>query len=52
LEKSAVYVMPMDTTVELIAQYVADKMKKQYPDNSYKVIAYEGVAKGAIAYAE
>ena len=52
LEKSAVYVMPMDTTVELIAQYVADKMKRKYPNNSYKVIAYEGVAKGAIAYAE
>lgn len=52
LEKDVVYVMPVDTTVELIAQYIADRMKAQYPDNTYKVIAYEGVAKGAIAYAE
>ncbi|GHB58055.1 hypothetical protein GCM10008107_03730 [Psychrosphaera saromensis] len=52
LEQDDVYIMPVDTTVELIAQYIADRMKAQYPDNTYKVIAYEGVAKGAIAYAE
>ncbi|MDA8621769.1 6-carboxytetrahydropterin synthase [Psychrosphaera sp.] len=51
MEKSSVYSMPVDTTVELIAQYLADKLKAQYPDNSYKVVAYEGVAKGAIAFA-
>ncbi len=52
LEQEAVYVMPVDTTVELIAQYIADKMKLENPQNTYKVVAYEGVAKGAIAYAE
>jgi 6-pyruvoyl-tetrahydropterin synthase len=51
MEKNAVYVMPVDTTVELIAQYIADTLKQDNPDNEYKVIAYEGVAKGAIAYA-
>lgn len=51
MEQAAVYVMPVDTTVELIAQYIADKLKTEIPENSYKVIAYEGVAKGAIAYA-
>ncbi len=50
MDKSAVYVMPVDTTVELIAQYLADKLKVEHPENDYKVIAYEGVAKGAIAY--
>jgi 6-pyruvoyl-tetrahydropterin synthase len=50
MENEAVYIMPMDTTVELIAQYLADKLKQQNPDNDYKIIAYEGVAKGAIAY--
>lgn len=51
MEKASVYSMPVDTTVELIAQYLADKLKAQYPQNSYKVVAYEGVAKGAIAFA-
>lgn len=50
METSAVYIMPVDTTVELIAQYLADKLKQQNPDNDYKVVAYEGVAKGAIAF--
>lgn len=51
MEKSTVYVMPVDTTVELIAQYAADKLKAENVNNDYKVVAYEGVAKGAIAYA-
>ncbi|GAA0288144.1 6-carboxytetrahydropterin synthase [Psychrosphaera haliotis] len=51
MEKASVYSMPVDTTVELIAQYLADKLKAQYPHNNYKVVAYEGVAKGAIAFA-
>ncbi len=51
MPKVAVYEMDVDTTVELIAQHVADELKKENPDNDYKVIAYEGVAKGAIAYA-
>ncbi len=51
MPKSAVYEMDVDTTVELIAQHVADVLKAQNPSNEYKVIAYEGVAKGAIAYA-
>ena len=51
MEQEAVYVMPVDTTVELIAQYIADKLKSELQNNDYKVVAYEGVAKGAIAYA-
>ncbi|NVK23606.1 MAG: 6-carboxytetrahydropterin synthase [Gammaproteobacteria bacterium] len=51
MESNAVYIMNVDTTVELIAQYIADKLKSENPDNEYKVVAYEGVAKGAIAYA-
>jgi len=51
MEQSAVYVMPVDTTVELIAQYIADKLKSENPQHDYKVVAFEGVAKGAIAYA-
>ncbi len=51
MEERSIYMMPVDTTVELIAQYLADKLKQQNPENEYKIIAYEGVAKGAIAYA-
>ena len=51
MDKSRVYIMPMDSTVELIAQYIADTLKQQSSESDYKVIAYEGVAKGAIAYA-
>ena len=51
MPKRAVYEMDVDTTVELIAQHIADLLKSENPENEYKVIAYEGVAKGAIAYA-
>jgi 6-pyruvoyl-tetrahydropterin synthase len=51
MPSSDVYEMDVDTTVELIAQYIADKLKLESPNNDYKVVAYEGVAKGAIAYA-
>jgi len=51
MKQSSIYVMPVDTTVELIAQYLADKLKALHPENDYKIVAYEGVAKGAIAFA-
>ena len=40
-----------DTTVECLAQYIADEQKRLSPDSDFKVLAYEGVGKGAIAYA-
>ncbi|PAJ72959.1 hypothetical protein CJF42_18325 [Pseudoalteromonas sp. NBT06-2] len=43
-------VLPVDTTVECIAQYVADELKKSNNESQYQVIAFEGVGKGAIAY--
>ncbi len=41
--------LPTDSTVELIAEFLANKLKKQYPEDSIKVRAFEGVQKGAIA---
>lgn len=38
-----------DSTVELLADYIARQLKAQSPEDDFKVIAYEGVAKGAIA---
>ncbi len=38
-----------DSTVECIAQHLAQQLKRAEPDASFKVRAYEGVDKGAIA---
>ncbi|WP_033078376.1 6-carboxytetrahydropterin synthase [Thalassotalea sp. ND16A] len=42
-------VVDCDSTVELLADYIARQLKAQNSDNSFKVVAYEGVGKGAIA---
>ena len=44
-------ILPCDTTVECLAMFIADSLKQQYPTSSFKVVAYEGVKKGAIASA-
>jgi 6-pyruvoyl-tetrahydropterin synthase len=40
-----------DTTVECLAQYIADEQKRLSPGADFKILAFEGVGKGAIAYA-
>ena len=40
-----------DTTVERLACYIAREVKKMVGDKFVKIVAYEGVGKGAIAYA-
>lgn len=49
LPESRVYMMDTDTTVELIAGHIADRLKAEFPSDSIRVKAYEGVGKGAIA---
>lgn len=44
-----VWLLDTDTTVELIAAYLADTIKAEYPQDEIRVRAYEGVGKGAIA---
>lgn len=44
-------VIACDSTVECIAQYIADSLKQLQPDAVWKVKAYEGVQKGAIVSA-
>ncbi|MEM0515158.1 6-carboxytetrahydropterin synthase [Pseudoalteromonas sp. YIC-827] len=46
-----VEVLPCDTTVECIADFMAQELKREYPDKQVKVTAYEGVGKGSISYA-
>lgn len=49
LPEEKVYMLDTDSTVELIAAHIADRLKAEFPDDSIRVKAYEGVGKGAIA---
>ncbi|WP_076415424.1 6-carboxytetrahydropterin synthase [Shewanella sp. UCD-KL12] len=49
MPKSSCEVIPHDTTVELLAEFVANTLVAQSPEKTFKVIAYEGVGKGAIS---
>ena len=40
-----------DSTVEFIAQHIAQSLKQKYPDSQFTVRAYEGMGKGAVAFA-
>ncbi|WP_462158381.1 6-carboxytetrahydropterin synthase [Pseudoalteromonas sp. GB56] len=51
ISAQCVDVLPCDTTVECIADYIAQELKREHPDNAIKVTAYEGVGKGSISYA-
>lgn len=51
IPKSSVYLIPSDTTVELIAAHIAQKIKEKHPQETICVKAFEGSGKGAIAYA-
>lgn len=44
-------VVDCDSTVELLADFIVRQLKTQSPKDSFKVVAFEGVAKGAIANA-
>jgi len=49
LPKHRVHVMPYDTTVECIAQYLAEYLKQKQPGSHIKIQAFEGIKKGAFA---
>ena len=48
VESKVLDVVDCDSTVELLADFIARQLKKELPSKTIKVIAYEGVAKGAI----
>ena len=43
------YLLNKDTTVENIAQHIAEKLKINDPKGVFQVFAFEGIDKGAIA---
>ena len=44
-----VYFIESDSTVELIADHIAENCYQNFPDDHFRVKAFEGVGKGAIA---
>jgi 6-pyruvoyl-tetrahydropterin synthase len=42
------YLIDTDSTIENLAQHIADELGEQQPDATFRVRAYEGIAKGAI----
>ena len=51
MPKGCCDLIPHDTTVELLADYIVKTLVKKSPKSEFKVIAYEGIGKGAIASA-
>lgn len=51
LHRRHVYMIDTDSTVEHIAQHVATALRQLHPGRRYRVKAFEGVEKGAIATA-
>jgi 6-pyruvoyl-tetrahydropterin synthase len=44
------HIINTDTTVEFIAQHIAQTLKSRHSTHSFQVKAYEGIGKGAIAF--
>ncbi len=51
LPKPACYLVDTDSTVENLAQHIADTLKARFPLDAFRVYAYEGVDKGAVGSA-
>lgn len=51
LPKDACYLIDTESTVENLAQHMADRLKAEHPESRFEVRAYEGVDKGAIGEA-
>lgn len=51
IPKANCYLINTDSTVEFIAQHIAQTLKQQQPTSDFSVKAFEGIGKGAIAFA-
>ena len=49
LPAAQVYLIDTDSTVEYLAEHIANQLKTDNPDQEFEVWAYEGVMKGALA---
>lgn len=48
ISKNITEILPCDTTVECLAEFLYQELQKQTPEKHYHVTAYEGVGKGAM----
>ncbi|MBU1655585.1 MAG: 6-carboxytetrahydropterin synthase [Gammaproteobacteria bacterium] len=48
LPEAGCYLIDSDSTVENLAQHIADMLYQEHPESRFRVQAYEGVDKGAI----
>ncbi|GAB2190793.1 6-carboxytetrahydropterin synthase [Sessilibacter sp. MAH1] len=48
LPKNNCYIIQTDSTVEQIAQHIAQVLKSQFPEDTIQVKAFEGIGKGAL----
>lgn len=48
LPRRRCYLIDSDSTVENIAQHIADNLSQRHPGEQFRVTAYEGIDKGAI----
>ncbi|MET0100854.1 MAG: 6-carboxytetrahydropterin synthase [Sedimenticola sp.] len=51
LPSASCHIIDSDSTVENIAQYLADRLKQEHPEDNFRVYAFEGVDKGAVGVA-
>jgi hypothetical protein len=51
LPAGACYLIDTDSTVENLAAHIAATLKREHPASSFRVLAYEGVDKGAVGTA-
>jgi 6-pyruvoyl-tetrahydropterin synthase len=51
LPQQSCYLIDTDSTVENIAQHIAERLHAEHPDDRFRVYAYEGVDKGAVGVA-
>jgi len=51
LPQSNCYLIDTDSTVENLAQHIAQTLKQKHPESDFRVLAFEGVDKGAVGIA-
>ncbi|MCB1858083.1 MAG: 6-carboxytetrahydropterin synthase [Gammaproteobacteria bacterium] len=42
------YLVDFDSTVENLAEYICGQLSREYPESKFRVMAFEGIGKGAI----
>jgi len=49
LPQAQCYLIDTDSTVENLARHICTTLKREYPESDFRVVAFEGVGKGAVS---